>query len=470
MPDISMTKKMTELRVLFAHMQDNLSGVETRFHPLWPAYLAAFAEQQFGTEKFKFRFASKEIHYEIESFKPQIVAIGAVSPKFNDAIECARIAKRYGVSTIVGGVHISTLPECLTEGMDVGCIGEGEQSFAELLAHFFEHGVFRGSQLADIKGIVYRKNGELVKTPIRPLIQTFDQIPHPKRSLVGYLRHDYLLTGRGCPYKCSFCSCSRFWRKARYASPSYVLEEIRELTENGAKIIRFEDDSLTTNTRRLQEISNLIVADGLDRRVQFSCWARANEVNAEAVDSLKKMNVRLVWMGLESGCQRTLDYLKGHVTVEQNLRATSLLKDAGIQTNGFFIIGSPSETEEEIMQTYKFIRESQLDFATVNILTPLPGTATWDHWTEKNSIVDGLDWSRLFSIRFDPRFDIIISEEVSPAELYRLYRKFAMLSRSMKRKANFRKLRQLELPRIAHELLISFRLFYKKLTVRHRTL
>jgi anaerobic magnesium-protoporphyrin IX monomethyl ester cyclase len=246
-------------------------------------------------------------------------------------------------------------------------------------------------------------------------------------------------------------------------SAEYVIEEIKELVSNGTKIVRFEDDTLVTNIDRLKKIKELVITNGLNKQIQFSCWARANEVTAEATECLQAMNVSLVWMGLESGCQRTLDYLKGNVTVEQNLRAVTLLKDAGIQINGFFVIGSPHETEEELMQTYKFIKDSRLDFATVNILTPMPGTACWDYWTEKNPLVNGQDWSRLFPRSADNSSNIILSEELSHEDLRRIYKKFLKLSQRKNRIAHLKKLRPSELPRIVSELVLELQLRYKRL-------
>ncbi len=453
---------MTKLRVLFAHMRDNLSGMQTRFHPLWPAYLAASVESHFGQETMEFRLASDDAHFEIALFKPHIVAIGAVSSQFNDAIDWARISKQYGLATIIGGIHISLMPQCLTKDMDVGCIGEGEETFCDLLVHFLKYGSFVPKHMADIKGIVYRDDGKLIRTSARSLIKPFDQIPHPKRALVGYQRHDYLLGSRGCPYKCAFCSGSVFWGKPRFASAAYILEEIKGLVLNGVKIIRFEDDSLTTNVVRLRKIKELITAQGLNQHVQFNCWARANEVTVEVVEYLKAMNVNFVWMGLESGCQRTLDYLKGNVTVDQNRRAVTLLSDAGIQTNGFFVIGSPYETEEEVLQTYKFIKESRLDFVTINILTPLPGTTCWDYWTEKNPIVDDMDWGQLFHMNTEFSTNIILSETLTYEKLKQIYKKFERLAQRKKLMAHLKKLRLSEFPRIASEMQIMLRRGFNK--------
>ena len=199
------------------------------------------------------------------------------------------------------------------------------------------------------------------------------------------------------------------------------------------------------------------------------CWARANEVTEEIANVLKAMNMRIVAMGLESGCQRTLDSLKGHVTVEQNEAAINYLKKAGIMTTGSFVIGSPHETEAEITQTYKFIKRSRLDFMLVQILRPRPGTPCWEYWTAKNPLPIHPDWSLVEPAGDNPNYGFVLFEELSRTDLYRLYNIFVRLARSMSWKAHLRKLRRLsEYPQIIRGLLSWFRQICKRLMVRHR--
>lgn len=416
------------IRVLFINAVDAASEVENRYRPLWPAYLAAYAERRFGSGTFRFHYAEAAVEKELESFRPQLVAISAVSQNFNFAIDYARIAKQWGAAVLVGGFHLSCIPECLTEHMDVGCLGEGEETFGELLQRHLESGSLHGEGLGGVAGIVYRENGRLIATPPRPLVSSLDQLPHPDRSLIGYRKHDYMFTSRGCPYRCTFCASSRFWDTVRYASPEYVIEEIRELIDHGVDTISFYDDLFVAHRRRLQQIAALIVSNGFHRRVSFTCSCRANAVTPDVVESLKAMHVVSVGMGLESGCDRTLRYLKGSVTVRQNERAIELLKNAGIQANASFIIGSPSETREEMLQTYRFIQGSRIDFFDVYTLTPLPGTPVWETAKKRGLVSDRMDWNRL-NVNFEVSGDtaVILSETVTRQELRAMYRKFRRL-------------------------------------------
>lgn len=412
------------IRILFIAAADPLLKTENHMRPLWPAYLAAYAEKHLGAGHLEFRFMTGRIENELETFKPRIVAISSITPYFKYAGEYARIAKKHNLPVIIGGMHISALPKCLTKEMDVGCIGEGEETFLELMRLYREKGSFRKEDLIKINGIVFHDtDGRLLQTPKRHVIKSLDDIPHPKRSLIGYRNREYLYTARGCQYKCIFCACTRHWGKVRYSSPGYVIEEMRELINNGVKVIRFNEDNFISDKNRMKRISQMIVDNGFHRQVKFSCWCRANDVTPDVVAALTAMNVVSVKMGLESGSDRTLGYLKGGVSVTNNSNAINLLKDAGIQVNADFIIGAPQETEEEIMQTYRFIKNSRVDMVDINVLSPMPGTAIWEYSLKRNLVSADMDWSAL---KFQSS-SLILSETVTYDQLNRILKKFNRL-------------------------------------------
>jgi radical SAM superfamily enzyme YgiQ (UPF0313 family) len=411
-------------RVLFIGAADPLTRVENHMRPLWPAFLSGYAEKHLGPGRLEFRFMTGNIEEELTSFRPDIVAISAITPHFGHGIEYARRAKEAGLPVIMGGMHISALPDSLTAEMDIGCIGEGEETFLELMRLFIVKGAFPKKDLSSINGIVFRdETGLLVRTPKRKVIDSLDDIPHPKRSLIGYGHREYLYTARGCQSRCVFCACHSHWGKVRYSSPEYVVEEIRELIENGVKVIRINEDNFIADKKRMMRIADLVVENGFHRAVRFSCWCRANDVTPEVVAALRAMNIVSVKMGLESGSDRTLRYLKGGVTVKNNWTAVNLLKDAGIQVNGDFIIGAPEETAEEMMQTYDFIRKSRLDFVDINVLSPLPGTAIWDYCIKRKLIAADIPWE---AFQFKSS-SLILSQTLTGDQLGRIYKKFQRL-------------------------------------------
>ncbi len=442
------------VKVLFMGAVDPVSTDDNLYAPLWPAYLAANAKRRIGLERFEFCFMKGPVEEALDSCKPDILAISSVTQNYNHAIHYARSAKNRGVAVLVGGMHISSLPECLSEDMDVGCIGEGEETFADLMALYLEKGFFDADGLSGIKGIIYREQGKLVRTTDRPVIEAVDQLPHPDRSIIGYGRRAYIYTARGCAYNCTFCICSRYWGKIRYVSPRYIMEEIELLLEKGVEVIRFSDENFVGNKQRLSEISGLIKSAGIDKRVKFSCWARAQNVTPDVVKMLKSMNVVSVKMGLESGSERILRLVKGNTTLADSKRAINLLKDAGIQTNGDFIIGFPDETEAEIMETYRFIKESRLDFVDINTICPLPGTEVWEEAERKGMVSASMDWGRLnYKFNYDSEKAMILSETLDYDSLSRIHRKFRRLRAAKMMRALLTTPWRKEIPGMAYRVL-----------------
>lgn len=421
-----------KIRVLFIDAKDPFSEGENRLRPLWPAYLSAYVEKNYPKKnRFSFHFARKlNVKKEMVAFQPDIVAISSVTQNYTYALSLSRAAKGLGASVILGGSHISAAPETLGADIDAGVLGEGEITFLELLESFSRRRALKPDNLLKINGLVINYQGKPHKTEPRPNISDLRELPMPKRSLIGYSRRSYIVTARGCNHRCIFCAASRHWNKLRFFPIERCLAEIDELVQNGVKVIRINDDNFAASTNRLRQLSQAIRSRGYHKRVKFSCWARANDLNGKKVALLKSMNIVSVVMGLESMNQASLDFLKGHVTVDDNLCAVALLKTAGIQTNADFIIGSPKETREQILATYNYIKNSPIDFVTVNILTPMPGTPLWD-LAKKQGLVDDSDYVGKYSFNYKfgafPKSNITISEYLTTEELYVLYRRFLWL-------------------------------------------
>jgi len=416
------------IKLLFINAINPESEIETRYTPLGILYLSASLKNALSLGTFEVKLINKDIEKNLQSFRPDIVGITAVSQNFNHAIRHAKMVCKEGLPTIVGGVHISMIPECLTEDMDVGCIGEGELTIIELMKVFLEHKSFPTDELQKIDGIVFWKNGKRIKTPNRTAIREMDQIIlHPDRTLEGPVKHAYVFSSRGCPYRCVFCASSRYWNQVRFFSPEYVFAEVENLVnKSGAKMISFYDDLFVANKKRLHDIAILMEQSGLAKKVKFTCSCRSNMVDEDVVADLKRMGVVSVGLGLESGNARVLNYLKGKtVTVEDNRRAVELLTSAGIKANASFIIGCPDETETEMMDTYDFIRKSKLSFEDIYVLTPYPGTPVWDFAKSRGLVSDDMDWGKL-NVNFEVTHlnAIILSKTVNRKRLYQIYKKF----------------------------------------------
>ena len=417
-------------KLLFVAAVNPSSLVENRYPPLWPAFLAAYADRHLGTDQAEFHYGTGRIERLLDRHRPDLLAISSVTQNYGYAVEYAQEAKRRGIPVVIGGMHISTLPTSLSPGMDVACLGEGEETFLELLRLFLETGRFASADLCRIRGIAYRSDeGELIRTELRSHRHEIDQLPHPKRSVIGYGRRAYMYTSRGCAYQCVFCACTKFWGKVRHASADYIVEELEDLAGRGTRVVRFADENFIANVPRFEEIAEKIQQHGLHRRLTFSCWCRANCVTAEIARTLRAMNVTSVKLGLESGSQRVLDFLKGEVTIEDNRNAVLRLKEAGMQVNADFLFGAPDETLDEMMETYEFIRHSPIDQFDINIFSPLPGTAVWE-LAKKNGLVDdvSMDWGRLnYKFISDERRTINLSQRLNHGQLKKMHKKFQHL-------------------------------------------
>lgn len=417
------------VKFLWINAIDSNSEVETRYPNLGIGYLIASLVKAFGEETFVFEVVCSDVESALDRFCPDIVGISAVSQNYGRAVSYSSSVSRRGIPVLVGGVHISFLPETLSPDMSAGCIGEGEETIVELMKIYLASRRLDPGDLAGVAGIVFHAHdGSLVTTGPRNPQMELDSLPVPDRRLFQESSHTYLFTSRGCPYRCSFCASSRFWDKVRFFSAERVGYEIEKLVESGSNFISFFDDLFVADKKRFFKIVELLEQKKIVGKVKFSCSLRANTVTEEIVSGLKRMGVVSVGMGLESGNQRVLSWLKGGgITVEHNRRAVNLLRSNGIMANASFVIGAPDETETEILDTLKFIKTVGLGLFDVYVLTPFPGTPVWEMARKRGLVSEGaeMDWSRL-NVNFEvsPDKAIIISEVLTRSEIIRLYGKF----------------------------------------------
>lgn len=358
--------------------------------------------------------------------KPDIVGISSMTFEYGDAINLAGFVKKeLDVPVMIGGVHISTLPNSLHKNFNLGIVGEGEETTLELMQLFKKKGGFNKDELKKIDGLVFYNKNKLVQTKRRALIEPLDKIPIPNRKFINpeYFKKHYtislakpvkeatMLTSRGCPYRCVFCATSTFWRNSvRFHSAKHVFEEIRTVTEE-YEVKHFDvwDDLFTINKQRLKELAKLMKENGFKDKVTISCQARTNLVNDELCRLLKDINVKSVSMGLESGSEKVLSFLKGKgITVEDNKRAIVMLKKHGFRVLGSLIFGSPGETIDDMKKTIKLI-----DFAIKHkantlysyVMTPFPGTRIWEIAKQRGKVSDNM-WNKASHLAADNPFSM----------------------------------------------------------------
>ncbi|MBI4697841.1 MAG: methyltransferase domain-containing protein [Nitrospirae bacterium] len=356
-------------------------------------YLSSYLKKYCPDIRISVSFQGDDIGADLKKIKPDIVGLTATTESFRGIISLGReIKKATGLPIIIGGPHITILPEHLPEWIDAGVIGEGEATLLKLLQNFMSRAV---PDDKNIKGIIFREDGTLFRTGERELIHPLDQIPSPDWDMLGISDKGpgHILTSRGCTFKCVFCASASIWKKIRFFSPEYVVEEIRTVTERfGRKIILIYDDLFTANRERVHRISELIQEAGLNKSVTFECLANVNNFTPDVAESLKKMNVLRISFGMESGSPEILKYLKkGTVTHEKIRNAVKAGIDRGLEVLGSFILGSPGETAEDILKTHDFIRNVKLTETGINVATPFPGTELWDYAVNNGFIKEEWD-------------------------------------------------------------------------------
>lgn len=402
------------------------------------AYLAASLRKELGNE-IECKIIDNGITGTIKSFKPDIVGITSVSRNYNVAKGYAAIAKDVGLPVIIGGVHISVLPETMTDDMDIAVIGEGEETITQLLSDYIIDGCWYKKDLHDTQGIYFKDDGIGYMTDNRDLIKPLDKISFPARDLLTIGKHTSMLTSRGCPYKCAFCSTSRHTRnQVRYHSADYVVTEMELIyRQYKPEYITIYDDLFAMDTKRVIEIQQFMSAENLIGKFSLAVNTRANFVTDELAEVLHDINVKAVAIGVESGCQKTLDYLKsGGITVEDNARAARIIKKHHMIPYCVFIIGSPDEDMDSVLQTVKFIENNKIDHYDINVLTAYPGTPVWDYALSHGLVSNDMDWSKLdYTVNPD---QIILSEKLSRRDLDDI---FKLLDDRKKRKLLKRKIK-----------------------------
>lgn len=400
------------MKILFVAANTRAQGEPTLGLGYIASYLRKYVDQDLDIRILN--YIPKDIS-RIISFSPDIIGISAMTKQYTAAVRfAARLKQHINTPIIIGGVHITLAPDSFNSAFDLAVMGEGEQTFLEIIQCVLLYGFDKG-HLKEIRGVMLDYEGNILESRPRDFIRPLDTIPHPARDLFnmefmfnpekpffGHTkgRGTQMFTSRGCPYKCVFCSCSAVWGKPRFHSAEYVVEEMSLLIERyGVKHIRIHDDLFTVNVTRLRKLVTLMEERGIPEKVSFAVFGRADTLNEEICALLKRMNTEFIEFGMESGSQRILDILKcGLVKLHHLENAVRLCRKFKLSVGGFFILGTPGETEDEMLQTLNFIRKLQLDKFFSSVCTPLPGTTLWNR-SVGNGLISGdmlhIDWDTL---------------------------------------------------------------------------
>jgi len=394
--------------------------------PLGLAYLASVLRDEHEVKIIDssiLNYNMENVKRELRDFYPDIVGITSVTPSIPQAYHVAKMAKevRDNCTVLIGGPHVTFLPhqtlkEC--EYIDIVVKGEGEETVQELTK------AIESDELEKVGGITFRKGSQIISNEPRPFIKDIDKIPFPSRDLLPMDKYQFygknytaMLTSRGCPFGCSFCASSRlFGGHWRGRSPENVLEEIETVYEDyKLRNIEFVDDTFTLDMNRAEKICNGIMDHGWD--ISWGASSRVDTIRKSLIEKMRRAGCWVLFLGIESGCQKILDAVGKRITIEQARKAIKIVKDAEIQVLGSFIVGFPSDTAETIKETIKFAKSLNLDYAEFSILTPYPGTPIYDYAKENNLLLTE-NWSKYTAIE-----PIIKIDGASEKQLKTLFQK-----------------------------------------------
>lgn len=414
--------------------------------PLGLSYIAAILERE-GNDVDIIDMNARKIgagHLQKTINGADMVGITGMITEYQEVLRLIDIIKNEDkqIKVVLGGPLATTIPQEMLQvsQADFVVIGEGERTIVDLT-----DALKRGVNPADIKGIGYRENGRVIINDRPEPIADLDTIPFPARHLldlsnyvqnqfhsfsskmegIGKIKSTNMITSRGCPYSCTFCFKDMWGNKWRGRSPENIVGEIEHLNARyGINGFFFNDDTFVLDGDRVFRFCDLLKAKRLN--IAWYCNGRVNLMTRELLKAMREAGCREIAYGIESGNQQTLDYLKKNITLDQIRNVTRWTKEAGISANGFFMIGMPGETKDNIHQTIAFAEELGLDFYGFSLLTPLPETELYDKAIEK-----GLKRADLTSLKdWDFNVNANLTADCSDDDLITLqneiFRKFAL--------------------------------------------
>ena len=417
--------------------ETNVSGI---YPPLGVAYLAAAAREA------GFVASILDAHAEnltlvqqirrIRRFDADVVGITSTTFNWPVAAQLARDLKQVfpGLQVWVGGPQLSLYPdECMTvEAVDVAVIGEGDETLVELLRR-----LEAGEPLAGVAGTLVRQHGELVRAEMRLPIQDLDQLPMPAIELLPLERYRALtlptpfttmVTSRGCPFRCRYCSQVYVGGSYREHGAQRVLDEMeRAVTHHRAREVVFFDETFTMKRQRVLDVCEGIL--GRDLGVRWNIRTRIDRLDDELLEALHAAGCVGIHVGVESGVPRVQKLMNKNLKLDRLASALEGAQRLGLETRGYFMIGFPGETREEIEETIRVARDLPLDWASFTITQPAPGTDIY-----QTALEEGLykrDYWRDYTLGVvEEPLGYFTSEGLSTPELeallHKAYRSFYM--------------------------------------------
>jgi anaerobic magnesium-protoporphyrin IX monomethyl ester cyclase len=391
----------------YREISSSLSRVlENKIPPLGLLYIASALRNK-GHEVKIIDAEEKNLNLEqlgelSNNFQPQIIGISTTTPAFRKARETAKYFKSImpNISVVFGGPHLASFPKISLEfeEIDYGVIGEGEITICELM-----DALERKQSPEKIKGIVFRKNNQIIQTEPREMIQNLDEISLPAWDLIDVKKYQgvmskkafaTMISSRGCPYNCFWCDPEgRFGKIFRGRSANNILKEIELLhSQYQIKEILFYDDTFTVDRERIVGLCNKIIDKNWN--LIWECRTRVNLVDEELIKLMARAGCCRIRFGVESGNDEILKFVRKNITKDQARKAFFWSKKYKIETFAYFMLGLPTETEQTMQETVDFAMELKPDYAMFSPTLVFNQGNDMFKWAAENGYIDKDYWIR----------------------------------------------------------------------------
>ena len=375
------------LRDLFENYANYKATLNDPTHPIW-----------------------KEVKDKIAGFAPDIIGITMFTANYKAAKNIATLSKTLdsNVKVAVGGSHPTLDPEGTIAQAEFDYVirGEGEFPFLELV---------EGRENRDIRGLSWKKDGEVIHNESRPFISDLDKLPFPSRDSflnnTNYREMGYIITGRGCPFSCTYCASPQIWQRiVRFRSVSNVIEELRYIKERfDPPLIHFVDDTFNLNKERTKKICQQIIDNGLN--LKWVCEVRADNLDKELVSLMVEAGCTRMKLGVESGSDRILKMINKGFTTRTIRQAVAIIKEFQLPLTIYLMVGFPRETNEDLRQTIKLAEELDADYYSLSVFAPYYGTQIWKMLQESGEKMDKEHWEYFYH----QSQDMIVNDKLDPA-------------------------------------------------------
>ncbi|MBV7327655.1 B12-binding domain-containing radical SAM protein [Chloroflexi bacterium TSY] len=372
------------------------------YPPLGLLYISSHLKaKRFQVEVYDTTFSRwHEFEQYVKTERPSLVGLYTNLMTKQNVLRMISLFKQQATRVILGGPDPPYYAdEYLSAGADIVVIGEGELTLEELIPHLARHNM---EKLDEIQGIAFRHDeGEVVKTPARPQIADLSAQPWPDREAIDFerylttwqthhgVRSASLITARGCPYTCTWCSHSVFGETHRRRTVEDVADEVVYLAERyKPDQLWYADDVFTIHPRWFQKYAAELKKRSI--RIPFESISRADRLNEQIMDTLSQMGCYRLWIGSESGSQRILDAMKRKTDATDVQIKSRMLQARGIQVGMFIMLGYDGEDISDLEATVAHLKKSNPDVFLTTVAYPIKGTSYYEAVTDR--VYSNLDW------------------------------------------------------------------------------